>query len=232
MNEKHKNIQEDDFFICDNLTEVDKMLCSKINKHFTMQDSIINSAGYYLFAKNIIHTKIENSLKIFKRFLSETNNIEIDDDFKLNIEESKYIDNDIIDKKIKFIKEHERLFPSISKIDFKRVIQILENKNQSQMSLKQISLKLNYKYITLYRAVRYILGYRYINSSRLNIKSSTMTNKYQTIYFSEIFSKIIDNKSVFIYIDESSFNSNKKSSKLWINSQKIIHFTIEEEYQV
>lgn len=220
MSETANNSEEKDKILSDKLTEVDLVLCSKLNKNLTIEDSIIDSAGYKLLDKNIIYRSIESSLKIFKRYLTKINNLPLDEDFKLNNEESDNKNTDVTNMKIKFIKEHKKYFPSTSKIDFNRVKRLLDNKKQSQMSLKDISLKLNYKYITLYRAVRNILGYRYINSSRLNIKSSTLTNKYQTVYFSERFSKIIDNNNLFIFIDESSFNSNKRSSKLWINSGK------------
>lgn len=220
MNEEKINDNGDGYFEFPKQTLTDDKLSLNLVDKFRIKDSIINGKITKNLPKTRLIHDVCNALTIFKKYLFNLINVESTDLFSIFDNNDNSYETNLIERKIKFIKENSIIYKSTSKIDFEKVREMLESKNKSQISLKKIAVKLKYPYITLYRAIRKIMGYRYLKSSRLNIKSNNEKSDYEIIYFSNILSKILDKNNLLIFIDESSFNSNKRSTKLWINHQK------------
>lgn len=199
------------------LTEIDYQICKNMSNLLFFNDTITNSKSYTYIDNNILVEKIDKNLNLFNNFLCKNLEINVIDNVDIK---NKNIENEKakkIESHIKYIKDNSRFFPKTSLIDFNRVIELLKYSSNNQLNLKQISKKLDYKYITLYRAVKNVLRYRYLKSNRVNVKSTKINAEYQIMYFCDCFSKLVDTNSYFIFIDECSFNSNKRSSKIWIN---------------
>lgn len=202
------------------LTSVDDMLLSKLKDQFRFKDTIINGAAYSKYHRAMLIELINKSLRIFKNYLFEAIGVESTYFFKLTENDD---DNEVLKKEdnyIKFIKGNSNVYPKTSKIDFKKVREMLYSTKKSQKSIKKIAIELNYPYFTLLRAVKKIMKFRFIKCNRLNKNSNSLKNDYQVIYFTNTFSNVIEKKNYFIFIDESSFNSNKRSTKQWISNKK------------
>lgn len=201
-------------------TETDNLLCKALIDNLNYNDTILNSKSYLYLDVAILNQKIDKNLELFNKYICKYLGIKeiINLDIMKKTEDTDNIK--LINSHIQHISHNSKYYPSTSKIDFVKIQELLEKKGKNQLSVKEISKILNYKYMTVYRAVRKILRYKFLKSNRLNNKSNSESVKYQTIYYCDYFSKMIQNDSFFIFIDECSFNSNKRSNKIWVNSNK------------
>lgn len=201
-------------------TEIDDILCKNIGISLNYNDTILNSKSYEYIDKHVLDQNINKILVIYNKYLCDSLNISNSDNLYLYLKRDEQDKLIKVQKNINFINRYNKYFPSTSKLDHKKIIELLEKQGKRQPSIMEISKLLKCRYITLYRYVRNVLLYRFVKSNRINYKSTSMQINYQTIYFSDFFSKMIKNNSFFIFIDESSFNSHKKGSKIWVNPSK------------
>lgn len=201
-------------------TTTDNQLCENIIKNLTFLDTIKDSKIYISQGKDAITFKINLIIRHFSNYLSAITklNIFLDTNYFNNTEEDHKYQR--IKQKIELIKNNSKHFPSSSKFDDDKIIKLINFSNKKKYTIKEISKILNYPYSTLLLYVKNILCFRYVKCNRLNYRSLSIDNKYQHIYFCDNFSNIIKNDSYYIFLDECSFNSNKRSSKLWIELKK------------
>ena len=156
--------------------------------HLNYNDTILNSKSYVYIDNIVLNEKIKKNLACFNKYICNFLNIPVIENLDLNqrtTEKEKMIK---VKKNINYIKSHKEFFQISSKINHKKIIELLENPGKKQPSIMEIAKKLDVKYITLYRYVRYVLRYHYLKSNRLNNKSRSMQVNYQTIYFCDFFS--------------------------------------------
>lgn len=132
---------------------------------------------------------------------------------------NSYIHNNLIkDSRLEFVKEHKKYFPVTSQINFDLLYDLLTNYKNKQPTIKELSHKMDIKYCTLYRAVKFLLGFRFKKCNRINNRSINKDSSLQHIYFIDNFLSFINYEYQFIFIDESGFNTNKRTSKIWTNN--------------
>lgn len=213
-----ENYLGEEIFLSESNTDVDNLICRNLKNHIVILDTIKIGKSYEYINEESIVEKMKFVLSDFNNYLFKSIESINLNEFRIFKENTNDVELLNLEQKIDFIEKNKKHYPSTSKIDFNKVNKLLNDNNKKAPNLREIAKKLNYKYITLYRAVKKYMGYRYLKSNRLNFKSNNNHHNYQLIYFCEIFCKLVIKEKYFIFIDECSFNSNKRSTKIWVNN--------------
>ena len=203
-----------------NLSKTDLLLIDNLVKKNVILITIFNYKYLTTFSKNQIFSKI-NSLAdkfctVSKGYLLKFVDIspfELDSHFLIGSQDKKKMMNDRI---IQF-SEYKSKFPILGKIDLFKVVEILECDNNPQVNIKELAIKMNVKYTTMYKAVKEILLYRNVKCCQIKKDSNSFKNTLQLLFFTEKLLEMIEKDHTFIFFDESSFNSRKRTNKRWIS---------------
>jgi hypothetical protein len=194
--------------------------------------SLINQIKLQPFIHIVIYHSKYLSKKCFKDISKEVSAQIVDLRNYLNILSNRmgiYVDTDMsyfnnegedyesyIKYRIQYLKEHSKNYPKLHAVDFDELLRHLNGITKRQLSIKEISKIMNIDYHILYRAVKDILNYRFVKCSRINDKYLSTKNFSQTVVFSKWLIHSLNNGYEMIFIDESSFNTNKRTGKRWV----------------
>ena len=168
-----------------------------------------------------LHTQITDKIKliykdnnssIFKApnpFDTELQLVEID----LN-EKQQEID------RVKFVKDHPHYYPVMSTIDFDLLRHKMTVYQIKQPTILELAEEFKVSYNIMYRAINFVMNFKYVKCSRLNIRSESKLNEYQFILYMKNYVEFMIKDKEFLYIDEASFNNSKRGGMKWIEHKQ------------
>ena len=71
----------------------------------------------------------------------------------------------------------------------------------------------------MYRAIKFVLNFKYLKCSRLNVKSESQLNDLQFLLFFKYYTEFMCEDKEFLFIDEASFNNSKRGGMKWVESK-------------
>lgn len=134
---------------------------------------------------------------------------------EINFEESEK-DSD----RVSFVKNHPEYFPVLSTIDFELLRSKMTTYVLKQPTITELAEEFKVSYNIMYRAIKFVLNFKYIKCSRLNVKSHSKLNDLQFLLFFKYFSEFMSQGKEFLFIDEASFNNSKRGGMKWVENGK------------
>lgn len=155
------------------------------------------------YSSNQITQNAENNEK-----LSELRMVDID------IDENNYEQD-----RIKFVKNHPEYYPVLSTLDFEMLKKRMTEYKLKQPTILELADEFNVSYNIMYRAIKFVLDFKYLKCSRLNVKSESKLNDLQFLLFYKYYSEFLCEGKEFLFIDEASFNNSKRGGMKWVESK-------------
>lgn len=210
----NEHLNDQDFFLIDKLLEKNKVFITMYEYKSLLFFSDKELQEKFSLTLSLFNTKLQSFLKNHLGFLD----LDIDENIKVVINKDK-----IVRSRIEFVTNNKDKFKSLGNLDYDLILSNLEDYSKNQISLKEMSFKLNIKYSNLYKAVTKILLYKNVKCSCISERSNSIRNSVECLFFIEQFIKFIDLGYTFIYIDESTFNNRKRTPYRWVshNGKKI-----------
>ena len=109
-----------------------------------------------------------------------------------------------------------KYYPAMHKINFNEIMKDLDPIKSKQPSISFLAEKYNVSYTTMIRYVKNYLGFSYRFANPINKKKFSKENSLQMTSYLMKLSSIFLNKCELIFVDESSFNSQKRIKKRWL----------------
>lgn len=133
-----------------------------------------------------------------------------------------------VSDKVNFKKENfllnPKYYPKSSQINVKELKDDLDDDIFDYISVRRKASNLGVSYFTLYNTITKTLGYSFKQSNPINNRRNLGLNKkFLEIYFLKKLS-LMQNNSIFIYVDESSFNIHKRTRKRWVKKASFSYF--------
>jgi hypothetical protein len=114
----------------------------------------------------------QSSLKAPNPFDTDLQLVEIDLD-----EKQQEVD------RVKFVKEHPHYYPVMSTIDFDLLRHKMTVYPVKQPTILELAEDFKVSYNIMYRAINFVLNFKYVKCSRLNIRTESKLNEYQFILY-------------------------------------------------
>ena len=121
--------------------------------------------------------------------------------------------------RVQFVKEHPHYYPVLSTIDFDMLRHKMTVYAVKQPTILELAEDFKVSYNIMYRAINFVLNFKYVKCSRLNIRTESKLNEYQFILYMKNYVDFMMKDKEFLYIDEASFNNSKRGGMKWIESK-------------
>ena len=116
-----------------------------------------------------------------------------------------------------FINKYSDHYPVTSTLNSCKMQSLLESRMNKKSNVRSIAKHLKVSYSTTRRYVKNTMEYKYVACSRINTKFNSFRNNEQYLAFANKYIELTDQGCIFLWQDESSFNSAKRTAKKWIH---------------
>lgn len=193
------------------ITKEIKML-NNFYQNFNIKDNLQNSYAYFVFKYVNKYSDSKNKFKL------------MDDCNEFGLKVKCYFE-EINKVKYNPYKIFAKRFPKTSILIEERLEEDLRIKDESPPGIRKLSEKYGVSYSTIRNYLKNIMGMKYKTLNSLNHKADNRLIEYDIAIFIDNYIKLQKDDCIFIWIDESNMNSNKRSKKNWLfnNETNIIH---------